>query len=153
MRSLYFAFLLIAIATTCAPSGAAAAPPAIDGAWVLDGLDGFMGQALFIKGTEFKFWEYSDLPTDPRPAYPIIGKVEFDAEAIRLRPAGDAELFTDAHWRLIVHRGEICLITKFHLEAHRSWKTFPNGMLLRKLDGFDEKKPVLNFPHKGESKP
>src|SRR4030095_12469104 len=90
--------------------GARSAPPTIDGAWVLsDKWTGFMGIALVIKSNEFKYWLYSDVSGQREPKYPITGKVEFDADIIRLRPGVDAHLY-DTNWHLFVFKGEICLL-------------------------------------------
>jgi hypothetical protein len=78
-----------------------AAPPTINGAWVLsEKWHGYMGIALVIKDNEFKYWFYSDAKLPDEPKYPITGKVEFDGDIIRLVPNGNEHLY-DTKWRLV----------------------------------------------------
>ncbi len=147
MRSIILTFFIL-LATI---AGARSAPLTIDGAWVLsDKWTGYMGIALVIKSNEFKYWFYSDVKGPSEPKYPITGKVEFDANTIRLRPDGDARLY-DTNWNVVVFKGEICLLASFHMSPPwRDEKKFPEDRLLHKLDAFDEKKPVMNRPRKRE---
>jgi hypothetical protein len=121
-------------------------PPTINGAWVLsEKWTGFMGVALVIQGNEFKYWFYSDVKIPNPPAYPITGKVEFDAGVVRLHPHDDRRLY-DTSWHLVVFQGEICLLADRHLQAYRAGEKFADDRLLHKIAEFDEKKPVMNRP-------
>ena len=135
--------LIIFLATTL--SGRTSAPT-IDGAWVLsEQWTGYMGIALVIQGTEFKYWFYSDVILPDEPDYPITGKVEFDAGILRLHPHGGNRLY-DTSWHLVVFQGEICLLAERHMQTYREDQKLPDDRLLHKVAGFEEKSPFMNRP-------
>jgi hypothetical protein len=144
MRSL----ILTLVIFTAMALGARSAPPTLDGAWVLsDKWTGYMGIALVIKSNEFKYWFYSDFKGPKEPTYPITGKLEIDADTIRLHPKGDAHLY-DTSWHLVVFKGEICLLAERHMRSYRDGGKFADDRLLHKLDAFDEKNSIMNRPRK-----
>jgi hypothetical protein len=120
--------------------------PTINGAWVLsEQWTGYMGIALVFKDDDFEYWFYSDVKGPDDPVYPIRGKVRYYGDYIRLLIEDDKRLYS-TKWRLVVHQGEICLLSDEHLQEYQRSKKFPSDRLLHKLADFDRENPQMNRP-------
>lgn len=132
----------------------------LNGAWVLSGKwTGYMGLALKIEDSHYKYWFASDVGpltteardenghiifkhTQPRPKYPLRGRLVVHDDVIELRGPGD---YYDRKWRRITHCGVPCLLAEQHYQEWKKEGQLPEDRLLFKLPSFEEKRPVLNY--------
>ncbi|MEY2536849.1 MAG: hypothetical protein QOG67_589 [Verrucomicrobiota bacterium] len=152
-RASFLACFLIA-------NSAFAASSSFDGVWVLSGKwTGYMGLALKIDGSRYKYWFSSDMSvtstvdivgpdgrverhTSKPPRYPLRGRLRVRGNVVELLGPGD---YYDRKWYYMTHRGVPCLLADEH---YREWKRtgkLADDRLLFRLSSFDEKRPTLNY--------
>jgi len=154
-------FLVTLLSVTLAAGSAWGVPSAnrsLDGAWVLSGKwAGYMGLALKIDGSHYKYWFSSDAGpvtiettingrtethTEKRPRYPLRGRVIVRGDVLELLGPGD---YYDRKWHRIIHRSVPCLLAGKH---YREWKRsgrLADDRLLFRFPTFNERKPQLNY--------